>query len=127
MSDKPFVYEEVSYRIIGCLYDVYNQLGSGLKEQVYQKAVGLKLSNDGFSFKEQVYVPIMYNGLRVGYRYLDLLVDGKIILELKSGSLFSRQNMDQTNEYLKLTGLQLAILANFSSNGVKIKRLVNLP
>mgnify|MGYP001559880263 CR=1 FL=1 len=127
MDGKQFVYEEVSYRIIGCLYDVNNQLGSGLKEQVYQKAVSLKLAEDRFHFKEQVYIPIMYNGLRVGYRYLDFLVDEKIILELKSGSSFSRQHMNQTNEYLKLTRLQLAILANFSSNGVKVKRLVNLP
>ncbi len=63
MDGKQFVYEEVSYRIIGCLYDVNNQLGSGLKEQVYQKAVSLKLAEDRFHFKEQVYIPIMYNGL----------------------------------------------------------------
>jgi GxxExxY protein len=125
--NEEFIFEEESYRIIGCLFEVFNQLGAGLKEQVYQKAVVLEFKKNGIGFREQAHIPIMYQGMKVGTRYLDFVVDEKIVLELKSGRLFSRQHMDQTCEYLKLSGLHLAILANFSNNGVKIKRLVNLP
>lgn len=116
---------ELSYKIIGAVFDVFNQLGLGLRESIYQKGVASALTKQGLSFREQVYCPISYDGKRVGCIYLDFLINGKIILELKRGEYFPRGNIQQVNEYLKVTDLPLAILANITQSGVKFKRIVN--
>lgn len=132
MAEQPkvrrtdLVEPELSYKIVGAVFDVFNQLGSGLRESTYQKGVASALARQGLSFKEQVYCPISYNGKRVGCIYLDFLVDSRVILELKRGEYFARGNIQQVNEYLKVMELPLAILANITQSGVKFRRIVNI-
>lgn len=121
-----FVHEELSYKINGVLFDVHNNLGPGLKEKVYQKAVAAGFANAGIPFEEQVHGTLRYKDLQVGSYFLDFLVNGCVVVELKVGDRFSRDHIQQVYEYLKVYALELGILATFSSTGVKIKRIVNL-
>lgn len=120
------IYSEISYEIIGALFEVSNDLGSGYQEKIYQRAVAVVLERKGFSFREQVPVKVTFQGRIVGRYFLDFLIQDIIVLELKRGSYFSPQNIKQVVAYLKATNRQLGIIANFTSKGVRIKRLVNL-
>ena len=119
------VYPNLSYKIIGVLYDVYNDLGFGYKEMIYQKAIEKELFNKKIKYISQVSYLIKYREETIGRRYLDFLIENKIILEIKKGDYFPRNNFVQVFEYLKMTKLKLAILVNFTSDGVKYKRVVN--
>lgn len=119
------IYPELSYQIVGALYSVYNALGPGHHEKYYQRAVAGALKDIGLDFKEQVSIPLKFKGASIGRYQLDFLVDNKIVLELKKGDKFSKRNIDQVLQYLKSSGLRLAILANFSSDKVSFKRIVN--
>ncbi len=123
---KDIVYPELSYQIVGALFDVANEIGSGHLERVYQRAVAKALHQRKLSFVEQVPFDIRFDGEKVGDYILDFLIEGKVVLELKQGDRFKRANLDQVVAYLKATGCKLALLANFTSQGVKFRRLVNI-
>lgn len=125
MRDK-VIHKELSYKIVGVAFDVYNSLGPGHHEKYYHRGFALGLQEGGLSFKREVLVPLRFKDKSVGRYYLDFLVEDKIIVELKRGDYFSKKNIDQVNAYLKSTGLQLAILINFTSTGVKFMRLLNI-
>ena len=118
---------ELSYQVVGTVLDVFHGLGPGLRESTYQKAIAKELTIRGLMFNEQVYCPIVYKGECVGLRYLDFCIAGRIIVELKCGEYFSRANIQQVKEYLEITKLSLAIIANITQGGVKFRRIVNLP
>ncbi|MDP3900314.1 MAG: GxxExxY protein [bacterium] len=123
---EDLVYPDLSYKIVGVLYSVFNELGYGYQEKYYERAVANNFKVKELIFKRQVPYIIRSNGKIIGRYYLDFLVAGKVILELKKGNYFNKQNIDQVNAYLKATNLKLAILANFTPHGVKFMRLVNL-
>ncbi|MFA5777833.1 MAG: GxxExxY protein [Parcubacteria group bacterium] len=120
------IYKDLSYDIVGILYDVYNDLGYGYREKYYEKAIIKCFEEKNIKFKNQVPFRLAYRGKIIGKFYLDFLVDEKIVLELKQGNYFPKRNINQAKEYLKTTGLKLAILVNFTSNGVKFLRVLNL-
>lgn len=124
-NDK-IVFKEESYDIIGCCFDVFNNLGYGLREKNYQKALEEALSLKGMKFESQLFVPLKMNDKVIGKYYLDLLVENKIALELKVGDHFLRKDIEQLISYLKSKNLQLGILINFTSNGVASKRILNI-
>lgn len=117
---------DLSYEIVGAIFEVYNELGHGLKEITYQRAVASSLKKRGLIFQEQLMCPIKFNGEKVGTRFLDFLVANKIIVELKCGDHLARSHIAQVHEYLKLTNLNLAILATITSTGVRFRRIINL-
>jgi len=126
IKNPEVVWPDLSYKIVGILFDVYNSIGYGHLERVYQKAVAEALRANKVAFKEQVAASVTYQGKTVGKNYLDFVIEDKVVLELKQGERFLRGNIDQVNSYLKATGLMLAILANFTPQGVLFKRIVNL-
>lgn len=126
LERKDLVYPELSYKIIGILFDVYNELGFGYHERHYQRAIFEILKEKNIKFKEQVYMPINFRNKIIGKHFLDFLIEDKIILEIKKDNRFSKRHIDQVNSYLKFSDKKLAILVNFDKNGVKSKRLVNL-
>jgi GxxExxY protein len=115
----------LSYKIVGILYDVYNELGSGHREYVYERAIASEFRKSGIKFAEQVPANLTYKGGIIGQYRFDFLVEGKIVLELKQGDRFSRKNFEQVTGYLQLKNLPLGILANFTSSGVVTKRVLN--
>lgn len=120
------IHPELSYKIIGCAFDVYNSIGSGHSEKYYQRALAEAFSRQRLNFNQQVNFPLKYKEKIIGRNFLDFLVDNKIVVEIKKGEHFSKTHIDQVVEYLKLSNLQLAILINFGIQGVAFKRIINL-
>jgi len=120
------VYQELSYEIVGSVFEVYNSIGYGYPEKYYQKAVASVFKTKNINFKEQVAYNLKLNGEIIARNYLDFLVEDKVIVELKQGNHFSKNFLDQVKKYLKITDLKLAILVNFTSSGVKFLRVLNI-
>ena len=126
LNRNDLIYAELHYDIAGILFEVFRTVGPGYKEKYYQKAVAEGLRKYKMQFREQVPVPLIFQGKRIGTNFLDFLIEEKVILELKKGDYFNRQTIEQINQYLKATDLKLGLVAVFTSKGVKIKRIVNL-
>jgi GxxExxY protein len=120
------LYPELSYKIMGVLFEVYNELGHGLSEQTYQKAVSVGFKNLSMKFQEQVYAPISFQGQKIASHYFDFLVEELIVLEIKKGDRFAKAHITQVYEYLRNKKLKLGILAYFAPKKVHYKRIVNL-
>ena len=120
------LYPDLSYKIVGVLFAVFNELGYGYKEKYYQKAIAKELGLAGLSFKEQISYPIKFKNETIGCQIFDFLIDDKIILEIKRGDGFFKQDIVQTVGYLNVSKLKLAILARFTSKGLKFKRILNI-
>jgi GxxExxY protein len=119
---------ELSYKIIGCAIEVYKTLGPGLLESVYEKALVHELSLIGIPVKSQVEVEMSYKGVNVGEGLrLDLLVDDRIIVELKSVEEIKSVHHKQLLTYLKLMDKRLGLLINFNVTDIMqgINRVVN--
>lgn len=110
---------QISYQIRGAIYDVYKVLGPGLLESVYEEALVFELEQRGLSVERQKQVPVVYKGntLKSDLR-LDLLVEDKVIIELKSVSEMKDVFFKQTLTYCKLLGKKLGILVNFNVDDI---------
>ena len=120
---------EISYLIRGAIFKVYNELGAGLLESVYEKAMAYQLIQDGCEVQSQVPVAAYYNGIKledIGFR-ADLIVNQKVLIEIKSVEALHDVHFKQVTTYLKLTGLKLGILVNFNTASIdkEIHRIVN--
>jgi len=119
---------EISYDIRGAIFKVYNNLGPGLLESVYENAMIYELTKLGRNVKSQVGVPVRYEEqiLDLGFR-LDLLVDNLVIVEIKSVEVLLPVHYKQLLTYLKLYEKKLGILVNFNTDDIEsnIIRLVN--
>lgn len=119
---------DISYIVRGCIFEVYNQLGPGLLESSYEAALAYEIINKGLSVKSQVSLPLVYKEkhLDVGYR-IDLLVENKVIIEIKSVENLLEVHHKQVITYLKLSGIKLGLLVNFNSENISksIFRKVN--
>ena len=119
---------EISYKIRGCIFAVYNALGPGLLESVYEAALSYELAKTGLNVKTQVPIPALYRDIKLelGFR-ADMIVEDKVIIEVKSVENIAEVHHKQVITYLKLTGLKLGILVNFNSDNIdnSIYRKVN--
>ena len=111
---------QITYQIIGAIFDVYNDLGPGLLESVYEEALVFELQERGLKVERQKQVPIVYKGnaLKTDLR-LDLLVEDRIIVELKSVEEMKPVFFKQTRTYLKLMDKHLALLVNFGEEDMQ--------
>ena len=119
---------EISYKVRGAIYNLYNAFGPGLLESVYSKSLQQELLREGLKVRREVGIPVFYLGERMdaGFR-LDLLVEEKVIIEVKSVETLAEVHHKQVLTYLKLSGLKLAILVNFNVENISkgIFRKVN--
>ena len=119
---------EISYKVRGAIFDVYNNLGPGLLESAYEAALGFELGKLGLKIRSQVSLPLIYKDekLEVGYR-IDILVEEKVIVEIKSVESLIDLHHKQLLTYLKLSGIRLGILVNFNASNISdnIFRKVN--
>ena len=116
-------HKELTYKIIGVYFDVYNELGHGFLESVYQRSLGLALESAGLTVRNYVKIPVWFRGQRVGMFEGDMLVEDLVLLELKSARCLDRSHYSQILNYLRATDIEVGILLNF---GLKpeYKRLV---
>jgi GxxExxY protein len=122
---------EITFLTRGSIFSVYNALGPGLFESCYEAAMEYELTNRGLIVERQVVLPVMYHDLRldVGYR-LDLLIEKKVIVEIKSVETLAKVHFKQLVTYLKLSDLQVGILVNFNTaeiSGSIYRKVNNFP
>ena len=120
------LYPELRYKVVGVLFSVFNELGYGYRERYYQQAVTQEFLSLNLHYEKEIRFPVLYKGKKIGSHVFDFLVDNKIIIELKQGDYFSKNDIKQAVDYLKNSGLRLAILARFTRRGLKYKRIINL-
>jgi GxxExxY protein len=125
LQREDLIYPELSYKLVGLAYNVFNELGHGHLERIYQKAYAKELKEADITFKEQAPYQVIYKEEVIGNNFLDFLIEDKVIIELKRSDFHSKKYIDQISNYIKVSNLKLAILINFTSNGVRIKRIVN--
>lgn len=126
MNHDKVIYKELSYEIVGAVFEVFKELGYGFKERYYEEAIAKEFSNKKIKFERQVPYKLVYKSEVIGNYRFDFLVENKIIIELKREDYFSRSGITQALQYLKSSNLKLAILINITSNGVKFKRILNI-
>ncbi len=114
--------QEITEVIIGSAYRVYNQLGFGFLESVYEKSLLIELRKSALHAESQVPVKVHYDGQVVGDFIADVVVEGRVILELKSVKSIVKAHEVQLVNYLKATGIETGLLINFGEAGVEIKR-----
>jgi len=107
------------------VFEVHNQLGPGLTEDIYERAIIVELNAHNMSFQQQKVITVNYKNQPIGTYRLDLVIDKKIILELKAVSALNDLHKQQLLAYLKASGLHLGILVNFGASRVEYKRIAN--
>jgi GxxExxY protein len=117
-------YEELTERIIGCTYRVYNKMGFGFLESVYEKCLLIELKKEGLKAEPQKDITVNYEGEAVGEFKADILVEDTIIIELKSVKQISQAHEVQLVNYLVATGKPVGLILNFSEQKVEVKRKV---
>ena len=120
------LYPKESYDITGCLLNVYNHLGCGFLEAVYQEALEIEFKSAGIPYRREVRLPIYYRGILLQKEYYaDFICFDKIIVELKAVSAIADIHKSQVLNYLKATGYELGIIANFGAASLETKRVCN--
>ena len=107
------LHEELTNLIIKTFYEVYNELGYGFLEKVYQNSLYLELKNKGLKVEAQKRIPVFYKGTEVGEYFADLMVEDKIILELKAADYIVKEFENQILNYLRATDYEVGLLLNF--------------
>jgi len=118
------IYEELSFQVMSSVFEVHNVLGPGFLERVYENALVKEFALRGIPVETQKEIKVSYKGDSIGCYYTDILVDGKIIIELKAVDKLSSLHKAQLLNYLKATGIKLGYLINMGSKSVEYKRLV---
>lgn len=124
-NTKRLIYPELSYKIMGILFDVHNRLGGSFEEKYYQRAVEKLLKLNKINFNKELKADISFEGDKIGKYFLDFLVENKIIVELKTVPELLPIHFRQVRSYLKVKNLELGILANFRSKRLIYKRILN--
>lgn len=122
MSAAVFAHTDVTEVIIGQFYRVYNELGYGFLEKVYENALALALKKAGLNVKQQLPIDVYFDGEIVGKYEADLVINDLIILELKAARTLSPEHEAQLLNYLKATRYEVGLLLNFGATQAEIKR-----
>jgi len=124
---KDLIFKEEFYKIKKACITVRKQLGNGFLEKVYEKALKIELEELSLIVGEQVKLDVLYKGITIGEYFADLVVDGKIIIELKCVSKLTDVHKAQILNYLKATNYKLGVLVNFPNDklGFEIERIPN--
>jgi GxxExxY protein len=115
-------YEELTHKIIGCAYNVFNQLGFGYLESVYRKAMVIELTKSGLKVEEEKPLKVYYDDEVVGDFSADLFVEDIVVVELKSVQHTIKDHEVQLVNYLKGLKRDIGLLINFGPSGVEVKR-----
>lgn len=123
-NEDKILYKDLSYKIVGLAMQVLNKLGYGFLEKVYENALMVLFRREGIQAKQQAPITVYFEDEVVGDYYADILVEDKIMLELKSSEGIIDARRAQTLNYLKATKLRLAIILNFGKEKLEYERIV---
>lgn len=119
------IYPELSYKIVGILFEVHTALGNRYQEKYYQRAIEVKLKGKKISYKREVEVDLTIDNEKIGKYFLDFLIDNKVVLELKVKPVLTKNDYRQIRAYLHSCRLKLGILVNFYKERLEYKRILN--
>jgi GxxExxY protein len=122
--DDSYVHSDITELVIQCAFSVHNALGIGFLEKVYENALALEIAQKGLQVERQPALNVSYKGTSMGDFYPDLIVEGKVIVEIKAQQQVHPAHEMQLTNYLKVSGLQVGLLLNFGSS-VHIRRKYN--
>ena len=108
--------KELTEKIIGCAINVHRVLGPGYLESIYENSLASELSKQGLSFERQHVIKVFYDGVEVGQHRLDVLVEGKVVVELKSVEVLTDRHVAQVISTLKAVGVKVGLLINFNES-----------
>ena len=120
---KAMQHEELTGKIIEACFEVSNELGAGFLETVYQNALIIALREKGLAIEAEVPLSVNFRGKSVGHYYADLLVENKVVVELKAVSTLTPDHQAQVINYLKATKSNVGLLVNFGRPKIEIRRL----
>lgn len=123
-ADNYFLYKELTYKIRGALFNVRKKVGLGHKESVYHNALKIEFEKQRIPFESEKQIDIMYDGKKIGVYQPDLIIDGKILIELKALPKIGKQQRNQVWTYLKGSDYKLALLVNYSPSDLEIERKI---
>jgi GxxExxY protein len=121
-DEKPLLHSELTRAILGCAFEVINELGAGFLESVYEKALLLALRQKGMSATAQHPIKVMFRNECVGEFYADILVEEKVVVELKTVKAIAPEHQAQIINYLNATGINVGLLINFGSPRLEYRR-----
>ena len=124
MVDQTYKYADITEKIIGCAMKVHNILGNGFQEVIYQRCLAIEFSKAGLTYQREDEIPIFYDGIEVGTRRADFLVEDKVLVELKATTQLDKINHAQVINYLTAYQLEVGLLINFGEISLKFKRFV---
>jgi GxxExxY protein len=124
IKNPDLLYPELSYKVVGAIYEVWKKLGSAFKESVYQNALKEEFKNRNILFFSQQQIPIFYNRKKIGVYVPDFIIEDKIILEIKYLPMLTFKEKKQIWYYLKGTNYKLILLVNFGGKKLEIIRRV---
>ena len=120
-----FLYGELTDKIIELAVKVHKKLGSGFIERIYEKALVYELGKQGIKFISQAIISVSYEEINLGDQIVDLIVEDKIIIELKSVSEINEIHLAQILSYLKTTEKKVGLILNFAKQKLEIRRVMN--
>jgi GxxExxY protein len=123
-TDCNIIYKELSYKIVELSLEVHNELGCGFLEKVYENALMLLFERDKIPARQQAPADVYFQGKVIGQYFADILVDNKVILELKTIDVIANIHTAQVLNYLRATGMKLGMILNFGKPTFEYKRLV---
>ncbi len=123
-TEKELLYKDITDKILASAFEVYNYLGYGFLEKVYENAFLLALQENGIRAEQQKAIPVYFKDKMIGEYFSDILVEEKIIVEIKTIETFSKAHYAQILNYLKATKLKLGFLINFGPRGLEYKRMI---
>jgi GxxExxY protein len=124
MGDEKIIEKELVYKINSCVFEVYRELGHGFLERVYEKALLIEFNSQMLKAQAQVPIQVHYKGEIVGDYYADLVVEDKVIIELKAQEHLNKAHDAQLLNYLKATKIEVGLLVNFAYPKATVKRFV---
>ena len=124
-EEREIIYPDLSYKIIGISFKVFNELGWGLSEKDYQKALESEFKEINLNFKREIYIPLKYRTANIGRYFADFIIENKILIEIKVVPKLGYTHVKQVLNYLKISNLKLGILIYFTKEGIKYRRILN--
>jgi len=118
------LYKDLTYKVIGILYAVHNELGPVHKENIYVNAIAIELEENHINFEREKQITVTYKGRRVGIYRPDFIIEDKVVLEIKAVPVMTKNMIDQMYYYLKGTRYKLVLLVNFGTKKLSIKRRI---
>jgi GxxExxY protein len=119
-------YEQLTHDIIGCAMKVHSTLGNGFQEIIYQRSLAIEMEKQGLEFKQEMEIPIFYDGIKVGTRRVDFFVQNTVMLEIKALIKLEAIHLTQSMNYCQAYNLPIGLLINFGSPSLEFKRVYNL-